>query len=61
MTKLQKAVWETFKRQVLAGKGSCPIKKMVDVYGFTGPFAGLDQYYPDKYQMLNDLEEEIEK
>ena len=61
MTKLQEAVWETFKGQVLGGKGSSPMSEMVDEYGFTGPFAGLDNYYPNKYEMLNDLEEEIER
>jgi hypothetical protein len=61
MTKLQEAVWETFRNQVLAGKGASSMNDMVNQYGFTGPFSGLDEYYLDQYQMLNDLEEEIQR
>ena len=61
MTKLQEAVWETFRNQVLAGKGASSMSEMVDEYGFTGPFSGLDEHYENQYQMLDDLEDEIER
>ena len=35
------------------------IRDLVREYGFTGTFAGLDKYYPNTYELTNDLQNEV--
>jgi hypothetical protein len=61
MEKLKEAVWQTWLRQVKSGMGCGTPTEMVKEYGFTGPFAGLDNHFKNPLEIAGALENVQEK
>jgi hypothetical protein len=60
MNKLQNAAFEIFISGIKAAKGGGnSLLECLKEYGFTGPFAGFDNYYENIYELAEDLEQFI--
>jgi hypothetical protein len=57
---LKEAVWQTWLRMVKSGMGAGSPTEMVKEYGFTGDFAGLDDYYKHPLEMVPALEQALD-